>query len=200
MSLLLFCRSRGLWRGGIVLAATWGAAALVPSSLDPVPGFDQRNAVALNAATAMVGALWAFHVASPGRALEETLSRFTLIPLRLVWLVGATVALLAASYAGGAMRGLSQDMLALVERNVLLGVGLGTVSGCLLPRRSSWAPVTIYVLLCWFMGTQDVDGTAQAWALPQAAPRAATPAVVVVMTWVVGALFYAWRDGHPVEP
>ena len=75
-------------------------------------------------------------------------------------------------------------------RNVLLLTAVSLLSAQVLPGSAAWAPSTIYSLACWFLGTMDLAGTAEPWALVNM-PYWHRPTLVLTALLTVAALVLA---------
>lgn len=197
-TLRLYARSRG----GVARLGILGAAAALPVLLAPVeflgvPVRDAAASIFLNAAL-LAGTVVAFPLGAPWSELDEALPDRPLRDLRLVWFMAVTVAAVLAGAAAVAVREDAALLMPFYGRNVLLGLGIGALSVCLLPRTVAWLPATAYAMVCWVWGTEDQLGTARVWALPNHDLTSWLSLLVAVSLWAGAAALYTYRDGQQV--
>ncbi len=176
-----FLRSRGLVAHGVFLAATVVAALWGGVELDGVPLSTTRAAVRLVWLACVPGVLVAGFAAPPGD-LEDRAPRRPMGWWRLTWFAGLlavpTAIVLALRPEGVAVEGLW------FVRNHALMVSLSLLSAQVLRPAAAWLPGTCYLLLCWFLGTHDAEGTPWWWALPAHLPYAPVAGAITVATTV----------------
>ncbi|WP_413451667.1 hypothetical protein AA0Y32_14950 [Georgenia phoenicis] len=197
-TLRLFARSRGgTVRLGVLALLAALPILLAPVSYLGVPVRDAAASIFLNAAL-LGGTVIVFPLGAPWVELDESLPDRPLRDLRLTWFVTVTLTVVLVGAVAVAVRQDAGLLLPFYARNVLLGVGIGALSVCLLPRTIAWLPVTAYAMVCWVWGTQDQLGTARAWALPNYELSSPVPLVVAVCLWAATAVMYSYRDGRQV--
>lgn len=197
-TLRLFTRSRG----GVVRLAILSAVAALPVLLAPVaflgvPVRDAAASIFLNAAL-LGGTVVVFPLGAPWAELDEALPNRPLRDLRLTWFVAVTLMVVLVGAVAVAVRHDAGLLLPFYGRNVLLGIGIGALSVCMLPRTIAWLPVTAYAMVCWVWGTEDQLGTARAWALPNHELSSWVTLLVAVSLWAATAALYSYRDGRQV--
>lgn len=194
----LFARSRGgVARLGIMGAAAALPVLLAPAELSGVPVRDAAASILLNAVL-LTGTVVAFPLGAPWRELDEALPDRPLRELRLTWFLLVSFMVVLTGLAAVVARGDAEWLLPFYGRNALLGIGIGTLSVCLLPRTAAWLPATVYAMVCWVWGTEDLLGTARVWALPNHEMTSWLTLLVAVILWTGGAVLYTYRDGQQV--
>jgi len=194
---VLFARSRRLdvLAGAAVLVVV--AGVLLPLGVVGVPsGSVPRAAVPLVLVPFALSGAWTTCVVPPSAVLERFVAPARMRLRRAAWYAFGTAVLTVAAALPVLVVRDAPDAAVVVVRNVLLGVALATLSGCVLPRRTSWLPLLVVVLVCWLFGTVDGAATAAVWALPNHAADAPLAAAVTVVGWCGAGLRYVLADGY----
>ena len=195
---VLYWRSRGL----VSLAGSFLFVGLacwrVP--LSPIPNIvsDVRLAVVSGLPGLASGIFFSVLLANPLPELEATAIRWRLTALRGSWLGLALVGFVAVGALGFWVRGSGGQYVMGHARDCALGLGLGAVSGCWLPRHIAWLPATAYVVACWLGGVVDLNGTPAWWAFPCYRSESLNAALAAAVILCAGGLVYLARDGWPL--
>lgn len=172
-----------------VLAAT---CALTPQELTLNPFNSSVSVVLLQLPALAAGVFWPLVAVSPMQDLESAVPQGRLRWLRAAWFLTGAVALAGAGAAVYLARWPDLWGVALSHvRNGLLGLGLGTVSGMVLPKQASWVPATAFLGACWLAGTTDNLGTAAAWAVPCYPAESAVAATLALGFAIVSGVVYS---------
>jgi hypothetical protein len=163
----LFFHSRG---AGLLLVATAITALLcgyLPLDLAVNPFNVNTGVLLLQLPGLAAGIFWALNVGTPMAQLEQSLPQGRLRILRGTWFFIGFISLGGLGAAAYAIRWPEYWALALVHiRNSMIGIGVGTMSGILLPKQAAWIPMALITGACWLAGTVDNLGTASLWAIP----------------------------------
>lgn len=196
-TVLLFFRSRGLRALGIAVAAMLLVTAFAPTGLSMSPFASIQSVYTLANSALVAGVLWSAFVASPWPVLEASVSRRRLAGLRAAWLLFGATALVGGGALVLAARGMDVWHVLVLVRNALFAVGVGTLSGCLLPRAVAWLPLLVLGMASWILGTTDSSATARWWALPNYPLESPAMWIATGSVVLAGAVVYVVHDGSP---
>lgn len=193
----LFMTTRGGLTQAVVVLIIVAALSLAPVDLSVVP-FRDAAASLLLAGSVAAGAIVAPALGSPWRDLEESLPHRPLIFLRTGWYLTLTAAMTLVAVSAFVLRGLESPVVIGSGRNMLLAIGIGAISACLLPRAVAWAPAVSFAMMSWIWGTKDLAGTPRWWALANHDIHSPPALITALFAWILGGALYTARDGRQI--
>ncbi|QBE47808.1 hypothetical protein [Leucobacter triazinivorans] len=167
----------------------------VPSVLRDSPITSDWATVPLLSVAVFPGIVWTVLAASPGRALESSLPRLRLRVYRSILFICTVSACVLVAACAVNLRLFMEAEAVAVYRNVLFGLGAGSLSAVLLQRQLAWMPLLSYAVLNWTVGTSTSWGTARAWSLLNADAASGSAIATTVLVLVTGGISYAVADG-----
>jgi hypothetical protein len=192
MTPVLFFRSRGLasLTAATVIVCLASHFVSVDLSQNPV---DPTGFTLLSDLVGLAGgAMWSLLLRNPMPELERLTPPLRRMSLRALWLF---VAVILLAGLGGLVFALRGPTLAWVHvRNTLFGMGLGTMSGVLLPQLTAWILPTLVVAAVWLGGLNNFTAEPAAWAIPCFPWDSSVSWFVSVGAFVVPGLAYTLVD------
>lgn len=189
---VVFLRSRGLLRAGVVLAGVAALGAAVPAT--PVPIRFRLAAVGLGPlVAALPGVLLPILLEHPEGQLEPARTG-RLRCARAAWL--GVVVVLSVS-CGLLALGMGAGALVVCARSLGLTGGVGLLVAQRAPAVGAWVPAATVVVITLVYGTACMSGRPYRWAILLHSAGSPVPALTGAALFVLGAAGYIWRDVRP---
>ncbi|MDO4413316.1 hypothetical protein [Cutibacterium sp.] len=191
-----FLRSRGLAVVLIYLIAGVVCAYHSGGDLVGVPISEGRSVDVGLGTSSVCGLIAAVLFSSPDPQRERAFPDVPIRAMRVVWAVIVLVWPVTWVVLFNLDQPDSQWWVLWFIRNHVLLAGMAMVASVLLSVAWAWLPGTIFVLLCWVIGTKDSAATPYWWALLDQSPFDPLSVAVTTIVVVVG-LILQWRTPGP---
>lgn len=197
-SIVIFSKTRNAWLLPLMIALSMLTIYLADVGYTYSLFYTNVATLPLLSISAITGAYFVPLFSSPNREMDRMLNEKTISVLRLAWIIGVVSSVIAVSTITLQLI-VHPLFVPLLIRNQLFGIFVSLITSVVWKPRFAFLPITIYGLVCWLAGTQDLEATSRPWAQIMNSEITPTNAVLIALLAITATSLYVVFDGKELR-